>query len=586
MLTAVVKSKSDGSMNMTNYEILKDLPYRLEDDQVNWVKQTLNSMTDEEKIGQLFCLISYSNDENYLEALAVHYKVGGVMGRAMSLDETCDMVSILQSKAKIPLLIAANLEAGGDGLVKEGTCVGPNMQIAATGDPTFAAKQGTVCAKEGLAVGANWAFAPVIDIDMNFRNPITTTRTYGSDINMVEACGVAYTRAAQSLGMAVSIKHFPGDGVDERDQHLVTSINSLSCEEWDESYGKVYKASIDAGALTVMAGHIMQPNYSRKLAPGIKDEDIMPATLAPELLNGLLRERLGFNGMIVTDATTMAGMTIPMERSKSVPYSIAAGCDMFLFAKNLDEDIEFMKKGLEEGILTHERLNDAVMRILGVKAALKLNEKAENGTLMPNKEEALKVVGCLEHKIIQKDCSDQAVTLVKDIEGILPLNVNKHKKVLLYDIVSGESFFGGGGEDIAGMTKKALEKEGFEVTIFKPAKGFEGLQDKTQDMLDRYDLLFYVANMSTKSNQTTVRIEWALPMGANCPSFQKSIPTLFVSFANPYHLIDVPRIRTFVNAYKFNETNLNSVIDKLMGRTAFKGTSPSDPFCGMWDTRL
>ena len=571
---------------MINFDVLTRKPFHLKEEQVEWVKNTLGSLTTKEKIGQLFCLISYSGDHGYLSNLVHNYLIGGIMGRRMPLNEVCDMTNFLQKESKIPMLIAANFEAGGDGLIEEGTNVGPNMQIGATGDPQFAAKQGYVCAKEGLAVGANWAFAPVIDIDKNFRNPIMATRLYGSDDGLVKECGVAYTKAAQELGMAVSIKHFPGDGVDERDQHLVTSSNDLSCEEWDATFGEAYKASIEAGALTVMIGHIMQPAYTRHFCPGIKEEDIMPATLAPELINGLLREKLGFNGLVVSDATTMAGFAIPMPRSKAVPYTIAAGCDVFLFTKNLDEDYQYMTAGVEDGTITPERLDEAVMRILALKAALKLPEKKANGSIFVNPEEARRIIGCKEHKEMELACAEQSVTLVKNTEQLLPLSVEKHRRVLLYPILSGESAFGGGNEDVEGIMKEALEREGFVVDIFQPVQGFEGMLRKYQDMVEQYDLLLYVGNMATKSNQTTVRIEWAQPMGANCPIYLSVIPTIFISFANPYHLLDVPRIRTFINAYKFKEANVNAVIDKLLGRSSFVGRTPVDPFCGRWDAKL
>ncbi len=570
-----------------DYKLLERKPFNLDQDGVNWVKNTLESMTTEEKIGQLFCLIAYDSSEEVLKPFVDKYKIGGCMGRTMPLDEISKTISILQSNSKIPLLIAANFEAGGDGLIKEGTNIGPNMQIGATANPEFAGKLGYVCAKEGAAVGANWAFAPVIDIDKNFRNPIMATRLFGSDDKLVKECGVAYTKACQEQGMAVSIKHFPGDGVDERDQHLVTSVNTLSCEEWDETFGEAYKACIKAGAMTVMVGHIMQPAYSKKLCPGIKDEDIMPATLAPELINGLLREKLGFNGMIVTDATTMAGMCIPMSRKMAVPYTIAAGCDMFLFTKNLEEDYGYMKAGVENNIITPQRLDEAVLRILGLKAALKLPQKQADGTLIPDISKAKEIIGCKEHKEFELECADQAVTLVKNKQGLLPLKVEDYRRVLLYPITSGENALGyAGGEDVTKIMKDALEKEGFEVDVFEPEQGLEGRTAKYQDMLDRYDLLLYVANMITKSNQTVVRIEWAQPMGANCPNYQADIPTIFISFANPYHLIDVPRIRTYINAYKFKQVNVDAVMDKMLGRSEFKGKDPVDSFVGMWDTRL
>ncbi|MBQ7974926.1 MAG: glycoside hydrolase family 3 protein, partial [Clostridia bacterium] len=165
--------------------------------------------------------------------------------------------------SKIPLLVAANLEAGGNGIVKEGTPFGKPMQVAATADVEFARRLGEVCGVEGSAVGANWSFAPIIDIDYNWRNPITNVRTFGSDVDTVRQMGAAYVKEIQKHGVAAAIKHFPGDGCDERDQHVSVSVNSLSCEEWDKSYGAVYSECIEAGAKTVMVGHILQPAYTR-----------------------------------------------------------------------------------------------------------------------------------------------------------------------------------------------------------------------------------------------------------------------------------------------------------------------------------
>lgn len=569
-----------------NFDLIRKAPFKLDDAAAGWVQDTLKGMTTDEKIGQLFCTVLYSDDTKHISALNTAYHMGGFLGRAMPLKDACRTVAAAQGGAKIPLLVAANFEAGGDGFVTDGTNVGPNMMIAAAGDPALAGRQAYVCAREGLAAGANFALAPVIDIDINFRNPITNTRTYGADPAFVRDAGVSFVKTAQEMGMAACVKHFPGDGVDERDQHLVTSVNSLSCEAWDRTYGQCYKASVDAGVLAVMAGHIMLPAYSKKLDPALRDEDIMPATLSKELLGGLLRERLGFNGLIITDASTMAGMCIPLPREKAVPWAIAAGCDMFLFTRNLDEDYGYMHKGVRDGVISPERLDEAVLRILALKAAIGLHKKQETGGLIPNPDIAAEIVGCREHREIEKACVRQSVTLVKNLEGILPLSPEKYGRVLLYPISSGESFFWGGGEDLEQSVRAALEAEGFAVTVFEPSKGFEGLTAPYRDIADNYDLIIYAANLKTQSNQTTVRIEWQQPMGANCPIYIPSVPTVFISFANPYHLLDVPRIKTFINAYHFKAETLNAVISKLLGRDAFTGSSPVDAFCGFWDSRL
>lgn len=561
---------------------LKANPFYLSDKDVGWVESTLAGMTKEEKIGQLFCLIAAQGTEEEIKRIYKVMKPGGIMYRPMKTEEAVSLTNVIDKYAEIPLLIAANLEKGGNGIVEEGTLLHAPLGIAATDDVKNAERLGTLCAREGGAVGANWAFAPIIDIDYNFRNPITNTRTLGSDPERVKNMGLAYVKAVQAGGLAASIKHFPGDGMDERDQHLVTSINSLPSDDWDKTYGAAYKACIDAGALTCMIGHIMQPSWSKKLNPALKDEEIMPATLSSELKLGLLRGKLGFNGMIVTDATTMAGFTIPMPRSKAVPASIATGADMFLFTKNLQEDYDFMKAGVEDGTITAERLDEAVTRILATKAALKLHEQKE----LPTLEKARKVIGCAEHLNWANECADQSVTLVKEEKGVLPVVPDKYKKILFYPIESEQGVAYSVKAGVCDHFKKLLEEQGFEVETFVPTQGMEGTQRGINEVIEGVDLIVYLANMSTKSNQTTVRIEWQQPMGANVPTFINQVPTIFISVENPYHLLDVPRVKTFINAYNSNDAVLDAIVEKLMGRSEFKGVNPIDPFCGKWDTRL
>lgn len=564
------------------FEEFKNKPFYLSDSDIEWVRTTFNGMTQEDKIGQLFFLILYGPDEALIEKFTRQIKVGGIMCRAMDEEALAKSIGLLQSKSDIPALIAANLEAGGNGICLQGTKIGSQMMVAATNHPQNGAVLGAVCADEAVAVGANYAFAPVVDIDYNFRNPITNTRTYGSNPETVLSFAREYLKACQQRDVACSIKHFPGDGRDERDQHLCTTINDLSVEEWDKTYGRIYRELINDGAKTVMVGHIMQPAYSRMLVPGIRDEQIMPATLAPELLQGLLRERLGFNGLIITDATTMAGFDAAMEREKAVPYAIAAGCDMFLFSKNLDEDYGFMKNGVENGIITRERLDEAVLRILALKASLKLHIK-DNQPSLRNMRQVLR---CPEHLKAAHTIADESITLVKNLEGVLPISPKRTKRILFYDIESGENAIGyartnGVYESLAPL----LEKEGFTVTRFVPAPGNEGKTVRYCEMTGSYDLIIYVCNLATKSNQTTVRIEWLNPMGVNVPRYVKGIPTIFISTENPYHLLDVPMVKTYINTYGINDSTMTLLVEKLMGRSEFKGVSPVDPFCGKWDTR-
>ncbi|MDR1533334.1 MAG: glycoside hydrolase family 3 protein [Clostridiales bacterium] len=555
-------------------------PFGLDAEGAKWVNDTLAGMTEDEKIGQLFCLVAYNDDENVLRHFAEDLHAGGLMCRPMAdNEELISTVNLLREYSKIPMLIAANLESGGDGMTVSGTKVGTQMQIAATGDAGYARALGEVVGAEASALGVNWAFAPVIDIDCNFRNPITATRTYGSNFETVRDFGAEYVKAVQSHGVAASVKHFPGDGCDERDQHLVTSINSLSVEDWDKTYGEVYKAAIAAGALTVMAGHIMQPAYSKALNPALKDGEILPATLSYELITGLLRGKLGFNGMVVTDASSMNGFMIPLHRKKAVPLSIAAGCDMFLFAKNLEEDFEYMREGIKDGVITWERLDEAVTRILAVKAAAGLHRKpAATGR-------ASDVVGSEEHKAIAREVADKCITLEKNIQDLLPISPEKHRRVLFYPIdPTGFSMFGNSRYNE--LFVKKLRECGFEVEVFESKPALEGMFASYSEIVDKYDLLIYSAELATKSNQTSVRIEWAQPMGANVPMYINAVPTIFISLENPYHLLDVPRVKTYINTFGASDVVLDALIGKLTGRSEFKGKSPVDAFLGQWDTRL
>lgn len=562
---------------------LRAKPFYLDEESIAWVERTLNGMTVEQKAGQLFCVLFKEAKASELEYVANILEPGGCMYRVVPTDRAIKFSTMLCRRLPVPPLIAANLEKGGNGIVEEGTLVGSPMEIAATNEIGMVEKMAEVCAREARAVGANWAFAPIIDIDSNFRNPITNTRTFGSDPEQVRAMGEAYVKKVQELGLAASIKHFPGDGQDERDQHLVTSVNDMDCDAWMSTYGAAYRAGIEAGALTCMAGHIMQPAWSRRLDPGIRDEDILPASLSRELMQGLLRGELGFNGLVVTDATTMAGYTLPMSRRLAVPTSIANGADMFLFARNLEEDYGFMLEGIRNGIITPQRLDEAVTRVLATKAALGLHRAQSE----PDAEAARAVVGCALHQQWAEECADKAITLVKEEPGVLPLDPKRHKRILFYTIeppAGGESSYRVTAS--CAKVREMLEREGFEITDFVPQPYGEGFTTKYDEIVGSYDLLLYVANLTTKSNQTVVRIEWKQPMGADCGHYKNDVPTVFVSLENPYHLLDFPRVRTYINCYSNNDHCLHQLVEKLMGRSPFRGISPVDAFCGKWDTYL
>ena len=553
---------------------LREKPFYLNDEDIKWVEETLDSMDLNEKIGQLFCPVGSTDDEDELKEFLKNIKPGGMMYRPAKGENIRNTHKILQENSKIPLLLSANLEAGGNGIAVDGTELGKQMLVAATGEEEMAYKLGLVAGREGSSVGCNWAFAPVVDIDRNWRNPITNVRTYGDDPEFVLKCGLAYKRAADEENVAVSIKHFPGDGCDEVDQHILTSVNNLSCEEWDETYGKIYKGLIDDGALTVMVGHIAQPAYQKHFNPDFPDK-LVPATLSSELLQGLLRGRLGFNGLISTDSTCMLGFTVGMKREMAVPYSIEAGCDMFLFNKDLHEDYQYMMEGYKKGILSEKRLDEAVTRILAAKAAIGLHKKTQE-EWVPGKED-LRILRNETYENWAKECADKSVTLVKNNENILPLSPAKTKRVLLEILGNYPS-----STRVTEHWKALLEKEGFEVSVYEKEDFSSAPDFSVGTFVSKYDLVLYVGNMENASNQVTNRYQWYTfwGNGDNCPWFTAEVPVVYISMANPYSLVDIPQIQTYINCYSNNDYVIDACVEKLMGRSEFKGKSPVDPFCG------
>ena len=583
---------------------LKAKPYYLSDEDIKWVTDTITGMTIEEKIGQLFVNMGSSRTEEYLTDMLNNYHIGAVRYNPGTAEEVYEQNKILQENSKIPLLIAANTEAGGNGACVDGTEVGLQVKIGATNDAKWAYEMGRVSGVEASAIGCNWSFAPIVDINRNWRNPIISNRCFSNDPDVVLEMSLAYMKGIQESGIAPAAKHFPGDGIDERDQHLSFAPNHLSCEEWDATFGKVYQGLIDAGLPSIMAGHIHQPAYSKFFNPELKDEDLLPATLSKELITDLLRGKLGFNGVVVTDASHMVAMTSAMKRSDMLPTAIAAGCDLFLFFNDPDEDFGYMMDGYKNGIITEERLEEALTRILGLKASLGLHKKAKTEIMMP-KEEAMQQIGRPENVALFKEVADRAITLVKDKQDIWPVTPEKYKRVLLVNVKGSESAFGklisGGKAKPVEILKELLEEKGFEVEIYEsPMDKVFKLPEEEQmkhimnayaakrpikDLTDKYDLIINVANVAM--GDVVQRMVWnALKGTPDIPFYVHEIPTIFVSVNYPFHLADVPQVKTYINAYDGKKPTLEALVEKMMGQSEFKGVDPVDAYCGLIDTRI
>lgn len=547
-------------------DIILKAPFNLNEEQAKWVETTFASLTEDEKIGQLFLLVAGMNPAQDVTELVNTYKPGGFMYRPLGKDMISQAHKAIQQASKVPCFLAANTEAGGNGLVAdEGVAAGNNMQVGATNDPKLAYKQGQVAAETLVGSGANMSFAPVVDINFNFRNPITNVRSYSDDVEKVAKFSVQNVLGTQEHGAAVTVKHFPGDGIDSRDHHIVPAMNHLNLKDWMASYGKVYKDCFDVGALGIMVGHFVVPNIVEDLN-GPAEHKWLASSLNKTVLKDLLRDKLGFNGLSMTDATSMVGMTTMMPRKELVPFAIEAGCDMFLFAKSIEEDYQSMKDGLKNGILSQERLDEAVIRILATKAALNLHINDHSDLAEIDK------IGSAEHKAIEEEIADKSITLVKNEQGLFPIKGIKRIKLVQF-IEKG--MFEETNTKLDYIIKK-FEAEGIEVDLFDATNFLALIQtmgDPIQVDIDKYDAIFYVSNVVSASNKSNLSIDWKA-LGLDAPGHAADIVTAWISFGSPYHLNDAPWVRNFINAYSDQLKTIDATFEKMFGRSEFKGVSP------------
>ena len=592
---------------MTHLVDLRKKPYSLDEEAISWIEETIAQMTLDEKIGHLFVNMGSQRTEEYLTGVLNDYKIAAVRYNPGPAADIWEQNYILQTKSKIPLLIAANTESGGNGAVTDGTKIGDEIKIAATANPRYAYEMGKVAGLEAAAVGCNASFAPIMDLSRNWRNPIIANRTWGANVDQVIELSKEYMRGIMEHGIVPFAKHFPGDGIDERDHHLSFASNPMTKSEWMETFGRIYGEMADAGLPGIMAGHIHLLNVEKEMHPEREFDDMLPDSLNKTLLDELLRGELGYNGAIVTDASHMIGMTASMPRRELLPTAIEAGCDLFLFFNDPEEDLRWMKEGLENGLLSEERLHDALRRTLGLKAKLGLHlfEGRRQEIMLP-KEEALALIGRDEAKQLAKEVADKAITLVKaKQEGILPVNPERYKRILLVEVDGYKGGFGAminaGKKRAADTLKELLEARGHQVSIWenteariaklpeeeRPAAIANVYASKRPiaEITDNYDLIINLVDVN--SGGTTQRIIWPAAKGTpDQPFYVHEIPTIVVSVQHPFALADMPQVATYINAYDGLPVTLEALVAKLAGESAFTGVSPVDAYCGLVDTQI
>lgn len=546
------------------FDHLRLAPFHLDDAGVAWVRAELARLTPEERVGQLFVHISMGSDPGEVARLARLQPAGVTRFHGPDLQAEVGFMTRAQEAVRLPMFITADLE-GSRMSLPFGTEVPNPLALAAVDDVAATTAISRIMAEEAKAIGINWSFTPVIDINAAFRSPIVATRGFGSDVARIERHALAQIAAFQAEGVAATVKHWPGEGHDDRDQHLVTTVNPLSLEAWEATHGRLYRAAIAQGVMAVMSAHIAFPAFAAAMgAEGV--EQYRPASVSRHLNEGLLRQRLGFNGIIVSDATPMAGFGAWGPRAEMLPEVIENGCDIILFSDDPEGDHALIARSVAEGRISAARHEAALVRVLGMKAALGLHRGVPE--LRP---EAL---GRPEARAVARAVTGRAPTLVKDVQGVLPLSPARTKRVL---VVSGGIVSPLHPLPFAFDLPQLLAREGFDVAVHVPGERIDP---------GGCDLVLYLFGEETLLTRGRVFLDWAKVMGGFGPAMQRvwhEVPVVMVSFGYPYLLYDAPRVPCMVNAYATMPSMQAAVLDCLMGRAAWNMDSPVDPFCGLPD---
>ena len=405
-----------------------------------WVSQTLKSMSLDEKIGQLFCVWAYGTflstesqdykdllrdvEEKHIGSFAIQTQ-GSPVGIVRSqVYPTAVLVNTLQRHAKVPLLVAADFERGTSMRVEGGVSFPHAMAIAATRRPEDAYTMGKVTALEGRAVGVPWIFAPDADVNSNPENPIINTRSFGEDPARVSDFVAAFVRGVEENGGLSTAKHFPGHGDTSTDSHLDLPTVTSDRAHLDRIELAPFRAAIAAGASTIMTGHLA--------VPALEPDPDVPATMSPKITTDLLRTQMGFDGLVVTDALDMGGVTVRYPPGEVAVRSILAGSDVLLVPPVLDAALQAMHEAVASGRIPMSRLDEAVTRVLRVKAKLGLYKSK-----LVDLESLARDFDRPEFASAALDIADRGITLLRDDQHLLPLDSTKPSRVLLV-AVSGD----------------------------------------------------------------------------------------------------------------------------------------------------
>ncbi len=528
-----------------------------------WAKATLKTLTLRQKIAQMMV---YHMNLHYLPASSEKWQeieqilatdgIGGLHVWRGGVTSAHAMLNEMQSQSKVPIIVQGDLEYGLWWRFNGGTELPWAMALSATGDPELAFEAGRITGQEGRALGIHLALAPIVDVNNNPENPIINRRAFGEDPDQVIEYATQFMRGLHSQGMLATAKHFPGHGDTNTDSHSsLAKIPEDSLRLWSVEL-KPFQALIDAGVDLVMMGHLDAGSY--QMEPGT------PSSLSPFWIQDILRKRMGFDGVIITDAMAMGGITKNYSDRYALIQTIKAGSDLIIQNHNYTESITYVEEAVHDGLLSEARIDESVLRILTLKSKLGLHEKK-----LTDLNQIQAVLGSPENVATAKTMMDKSLTLVRDsLNLFFPMADSKDETVYVVDINDTRS-----DHSMSHVAKRLFKYlPSLKHYVVDNSDDEDYYQNIKNSIPDSALVIINVdSNVRMKKNRTMLiakQTDLIQHIGAKTRRY------LLISQGTPYLIQAFPETPAYLCTYSSQRTIQESIADALLGKIPITGTLP------------
>jgi beta-N-acetylhexosaminidase len=508
-----------------------------------WVDKTYNTFSQDEKLGQLFIVALYTNkDENHINQvrnIVANDKIGGLILMQDDAAREINLVNEFQQKSKVPLMIGMDAEWGLYQRIATAHKFPWAMTLGAIQDKNLIYQMAAKIAEDCKRMGINWDFAPVVDVNTNPNNPIIGNRSFGSEVSNVTQSALSYSNGLQDNNILAAIKHFPGHGDTNTDSHLDLPVVSHSLERLNSIELAPFKALMDKGIGGVMVAHLYVP--SLESGKGI------PASISKNIVTGLLKEKFGYKGLIITDALNMGAVANKYNPGELDALAFKAGNDIMLFSQGVAEGKKLIQKAIDNGEISQKRVEESVKKILLTKYFLGLSEYTPK-----NPENINQDINNDSHKVLVQNLYSNALTLIKDEKKLLPLNCKNTCYYVPLEEAPYQTF-----ADQLNLNSTVIIKKASEIsTIPANSTVIVGFHKDNSTAYKPYKI-------STESKKVLADLS-------------KNQNVILSVFGSAYALkdIDLSKVSTVLVSYENNDDSMTATANAINGKTKIWGKLP------------